>query len=73
MDGKFQSALLLLLLSACAAEKTDPSAEDTGNTVSSDGDADAALLVALSSRRIRYLQQLVDECVLVFDFSEFRH
>ena len=30
------------------------------------------LLVALSSRRIRYLQQLVNERILVFDFCEFR-
>ena len=38
-----------------------------------DDNADATLLVALSPRRIRYLQQLVNECILVFDLGEFSH
>lgn len=37
-----------------------------------DDHADATFLVALSPGGVRYLQQLVNECVLVFDFGEFR-
>ena len=38
-----------------------------------DDNANATFLVALSSCWVCYLQQLVDERVLVFDLGEFRH
>ena len=41
-----------------------------GHNVVSDGDADAFYLVGVPSSGICGLQQLVDECVLGFDFCE---
>ena len=41
-----------------------------GHNIVSNGDADALYLVGVPSGRICGLQQLVDECVLGFDFCE---